>query len=115
MTHRLDVVCLCAAWCGTCREYQPAFDALAARIAGAHFVWIDVEDDADRLGDLDIDDFPTVLIARDGEPVFFGPMRPTIDVLERAVIGAPDTPPLRGLDASSRTTLIGLLPAADDR
>jgi thiol-disulfide isomerase/thioredoxin len=59
------VACLCAEWCGSCRDYRATFAALAAQFAAdAEFAWIDVEDDADALGDPDIDDFPTLLIAR---------------------------------------------------
>ncbi len=86
----LHVICLCAAWCGTCREFRPAFDALRARLPAARFEWIDVEDQADRVGDLDIDDFPMVAIARAGAPVFFGSMRPSLGVLQRAVEQAVD-------------------------
>ncbi|MCC6218077.1 MAG: thioredoxin, partial [Aquabacterium sp.] len=27
-TPSLDIVCLCADWCGTCREYAQVFEAL---------------------------------------------------------------------------------------
>ncbi|MEO7116218.1 MAG: thioredoxin domain-containing protein, partial [Caldimonas sp.] len=58
----LLVACLCAGWCGSCRDYRATFDALAGQFAGgAVFAWIDIEDDADALGDLDIDNFPTLL------------------------------------------------------
>lgn len=73
------VACLCAAWCGTCNQYRALFDALAAEFAGqACFVWADIEDQADRLGDaLDVEDFPTLLIAgADDRAVFFGPVLP---------------------------------------
>ncbi|HWK82169.1 MAG TPA: thioredoxin family protein, partial [Caldimonas sp.] len=52
---RLLVACLCADWCSSCREYRSIFDALAARFEGrAEFAWIDIEDEADALGDPDI-------------------------------------------------------------
>ncbi len=79
------VACLCAAWCGTCGTYQEAFTSLAARFSGDCFVWIDIETHADRLGDLDIDNFPTVLVqpAAGGRPQFYGTLLPHIEVLER--------------------------------
>ena len=86
---RLLVACLCADWCGSCREYRSTFDALAARFAGeAHFVWLDVEDEADVLGDPDIENFPTLLIARGGSPLFFGAVTPQPQTAERLVLGA---------------------------
>ena len=73
----LLVACLCAAWCRTCTDYQPTFDALAAEFGVAtHFVWVDIEDDAAALGDLDVEDFPTLLCARGGRTLFFGPVLP---------------------------------------
>jgi len=85
----LDVICLCAEWCGTCRDYQPLFEALAARHPEARFGWIDIEDEADRIGELDIENFPTILIARSVndrlEPVFFGTVLPHIELLARQI------------------------------
>ena len=43
-TPQLWVFCLCAQWCGTCREYQPLFDQLAINMPQARFVWVDVEE-----------------------------------------------------------------------
>ena len=48
------VACLCAAWCGTCSSYRATFEQLAARHPDKHFVWIDIEDQADLVGDLDV-------------------------------------------------------------
>ncbi len=67
------VACLCADWCGTCKDYMSGFAALAARYPGDCFVWIDIETHADRLGeDIDIENFPTVLIqpVAGGDPHF---------------------------------------------
>ncbi|WP_423192633.1 thioredoxin family protein [Cupriavidus sp. H18C2] len=91
------VACLCADWCGTCKEYQPGFAALAARYPDDCFVWIDVETHSDYLGeDIDIENFPTVLIQpiAGGAPQFYGTVLPHLDVLERmlargASMGAP--------------------------
>lgn len=91
-TPPLLVACLCAAWCGTCRDYRAGFDALAAEFAGAaRFVWVDIEDEADALGDLDVDDFPTLLIAPDDRVAFFGPVLPHLQnarqLVQRALAG----------------------------
>jgi thiol-disulfide isomerase/thioredoxin len=87
--ERLWVACLCAAWCVACREYGPTFAALAAQLGGeADFAWIDVEDDADALGDLDIENFPTLLIADAGAASFFGAVTPQRQTAERLIRGA---------------------------
>ncbi|RZT38409.1 thioredoxin family protein [Cupriavidus agavae] len=80
------VACLCADWCGTCKQYQDGFAVLAARYPNDCFVWIDVETHSDTLGeDIDIENFPTVLIqpVAGGAPHFYGTVLPHLDVLDR--------------------------------
>ena len=77
------VACLCAAWCDVCRQYRPAFDALAARHPDKRFVWVDVEDEADIVGDFDVDDFPTLLIQHADTVVFFGSVLPDAGQVHR--------------------------------
>jgi thioredoxin 1 len=77
------VACLCAAWCGSCRDYKIAFEALASRHPDHQFVWIDIEDQADIVGDIDVENFPTLLIQRGQTVVFFGTMVPEVRVAER--------------------------------
>ena len=81
----LTVACLCAAWCGTCGSYRTAFDTLAARHPDKTFVWIDVEDQADVVGDLDVENFPTLLVQRDDTVAFFGTMLPDAALADRLV------------------------------
>ena len=52
--HGIFVACLCAEWCGTCREYRAAFEAAAGAASSARFAWIDIEDHPDVAGDLEI-------------------------------------------------------------
>ena len=80
---RLLVACLCAQWCGTCRDYRPLFDQLQTEFAGAQFVWIDIEEDADLVDPVEVDDFPTLLVVADGQARFFGTLTPHIDTLRR--------------------------------
>ncbi len=80
---RWIVACLCAAWCGTCGAYRAAFEELAARHPDKHFVWIDIEDQADVVGDLDVDNFPTLLIQRHDVVAFFGTVLPDPALAER--------------------------------
>ena len=81
----LLVACLCADWCGTCREYREGFDALAERVPEARFLWLDVEDEADLLDDYDVEDFPTLLIQRGEQVLFFGTMLPHHELLLRTL------------------------------
>lgn len=82
---RWIVACLCAAWCGTCGSYRAAFDALAARHPDKVFVWIDIEDQADVVGDLDVENFPTLLLQRGETVAFFGTVLPDPAVADRMV------------------------------
>lgn len=72
------VACLCAEWCGICRDYRSAFLAMAADFPAARFCWIDIEDHADLLDehDIDIENFPTLHIQRGNDVLFFGTMLP---------------------------------------
>jgi hypothetical protein len=67
------VVCLCAQWCGTCRDYRAVIDTLARQFPWARFVWLDIEDEADVAGDYDVETFPTLLLADAAGVRFLGP------------------------------------------
>ena len=70
------VICLCAEWCGTCREYRPVFTEVSKAFPEMSFRWLDIEDEADAVGDLDVENFPTLLIARKHWVLYFGAMLP---------------------------------------
>ena len=97
----LFVACLCAEWCGTCREYRDAFNSLAERHPDICFAWIDIETHADRFDDLDVENFPTILIEDGHATRFFGTVLPHGAVVERmladltALPGVADAPKLR--------------------
>ena len=74
---------LCADWCGTCREWRAVFDAAAARHPRDRFVWIDIEDDDELVGDIDIDTFPTLLVGTDDSVLFFGAILPSPELFAR--------------------------------
>jgi hypothetical protein len=50
--------------------------------------WVDIEDEAERLGDFDVETFPTLLIVQGGALRFLGPVLPAeanlTQLLERA-------------------------------
>ncbi len=100
------VACLCAAWCGTCGSYRAAFEELAARHPDKHFVWIDIEDQADVVGDLDVDNFPTLLIQRHDVVAFFGTVLPDAALAERLLVAQ---------TAQSDEELVRLAQTSDER
>lgn len=110
----LLVVCFCAEWCGTCRDYRATFEQ-AERAAGAsavRYAWIDVEDHDAVLGNLDVENFPTLLIARGNDVLFYGTVLPHARTLARLVQNALDgeftplaAPELQGLPARVRAAL----------
>ena len=105
----LLVACLCAQWCRTCDAYRDTLAATRDAIRLGHpgratrFVWVDIEDESELVGDLDIEDFPTLLLARGDQVLFFGPVLPHAQTLDRLVRSALDTalPPLSAAAHSS--------------
>lgn len=81
----LDIVCLCAAWCGTCREYEPTFKQLQQALPGHRYRWVDIEDEAELVGDVDVETFPTLLVAHEGRVMFAGPVLPRLTDAQRLV------------------------------
>jgi len=98
------VACLCAAWCGTCDDYRPLFKAAASEHPEARFAWIDIESESDALGPLalEVEDFPTLLIADGTSLRFYGPLLPHAATLARTFEAARHavlTPGVPELDA----------------
>lgn len=86
----LTVACLCAEWCGSCRGYRADFEATlnAQTGVGIEAHWIDIEDQAELVGAIDVENFPTLLIARGNEVLFFGAVTPHTSTLQRLVQAA---------------------------
>lgn len=84
-TTRPLIVCYCAAWCDTCTVYRQKLEVLSNQLNDYVFVWVDIEDHPELLGDEDVENFPTLLIERHGQTQFFGTMMPYIDQLERMI------------------------------
>jgi thioredoxin 1 len=70
------VACLCA-------NYRPGFDELATQHPDKLFVWIDIEDRADLIGDFDVENFPTLLIQRGDDVIFYGTTMPDHRIAHR--------------------------------
>lgn len=90
MTERaVHVACLCAAWCRLCEDYALVLDAVtserAAAGVGLRREWIDIEDDAELVGDFDVETFPTLVIIGPDGVRFAGPLTPQADTLRRVL------------------------------
>lgn len=77
------VTCLCAEWCGVCRDYRAGFEALAARFPQAAFRWLDIEDDAEAVGEIEVESFPTLTVKQGDVVRFHGTLLPHHDHLAR--------------------------------
>jgi hypothetical protein len=108
------VACLCAAWCGVCRDFQPLFMAQARAHPEMRFAWVDVEDEDEAMGEVDIETFPTLMVARGEDVYFFAPVPPIASQFTRLLArlqaqqGAdPGVPPeARELFARLRTDVL---------
>ena len=83
LSSALHIICLCAEWCRACRDYHGTFESLAKEFKAFRFVWVDIEEEAEALGDLDIENFPTLLIRRQDWVLYFGVILPQPDHLHR--------------------------------
>src|SRR3954452_2748131 len=83
--NELVVAALCAAWCSTCTEFRAAFDALAAQRPAVRFEWLDLEDDAELCGDVEVANFPTILAFRDERILHYGVTVPLVGVVARLI------------------------------
>ena len=79
------VICYCAAWCDTCKEYEPKLEALSSRHPEICVVWVDIEDHPELVGDEDVENFPTILIQTGDTVRFMGTVLPHIEQLDRLI------------------------------
>ena len=85
MNAPLLVTCLCAHWCQLCASYRATFDAAAQAFPAHRFVYVDIEDEADLVHAVDVENFPTVLIADGDQLLFLGVITPQPETLQRLV------------------------------
>jgi hypothetical protein len=86
---------------------------MSGRFPVAHFLWLDVEADAEQLHPFDeVETFPTILIARENEPLFWGPVTPEPGTLARLIQvyegSATNTPETASLAQTTSETTPGL-------
>lgn len=81
----IHIACLCAAWCRLCGEYTAVFRQVAA-VSAAQGValrwhWIDIEDEADLVGEFNVESFPTLVIVDPSAMRFAGAITPHAQTL----------------------------------
>ncbi|WP_407691537.1 thioredoxin family protein [Robbsia andropogonis] len=86
------VACLCAQWCGSCRDYRDVFTGLARTFPQYCFLWVDVENQADRVDAFDVENFPTIVIEDAVATRFAGTLLPQRGILERLLNEVPQLP-----------------------
>lgn len=62
-----------AAWCGPCRMFAPVFERVSQRHPDVTFAKVDTEAEPELAGKYGISSIPTLVIYRDGIPVFGQP------------------------------------------
>ncbi|HTH80924.1 MAG TPA: thioredoxin family protein [Ramlibacter sp.] len=85
ISSRWWVIALCAEWCNVCRDWRAAFNETAASRPDISFAWVDIEDESEAMGDVDVETFPTVLIGHGNVALFLGPVQPQQAQLARLV------------------------------
>ena len=101
MTASVQAWCLCAAWCGVCRDFAPLLAQARHERPDVQLRWLDVEDEAEWLDALDVENFPTLLLAVDGRAVFLGTVTPQLGTLLTLIDHAPTLPALTGETAAA--------------
>ncbi len=98
LPNSLLVACFCAQWCGVCRTYATTYAEIAAKTRlhtngnscvstperDIRFFWVDVEEHADFIN-VEIDNFPTLLVAHNGIVSFFGTVTPFASHLQALI------------------------------
>lgn len=110
----LLVACLCARWCQLCGSYRATFDAVAARHPRHRFAFVDIEDESELVQAIDVENFPTLVIAEGDSLRFLGVILPQPETLERVLRAAEERnlpPPADELDDDERRALIAGLGA----
>ena len=92
-TSPLVLLALCADWCGTCRDFQQMLDRLARARPEIVFAWADIEDDAELVGDIDVESFPTLAVFRAGQALHYGVSLPQEGLVARTIDSLAARPP----------------------
>ncbi|MFN5047145.1 thioredoxin family protein [Roseateles sp.] len=104
----LLVACLCAAWCRVCEGYHEVFAQLRQQHPDWRFLWVDIEDDAELVDDLEVETFPTLLVGRGAELLFLGPVTPELATVQRLLAALETAPPQTQASPAGRALLARL-------
>ncbi|HRH85429.1 MAG TPA: thioredoxin family protein [Rubrivivax sp.] len=81
----IQVAFLCAAWCRLCGQYKAVVDRVAADFSAQgvtlHWQWIDIEEESDLVGELDVETFPTLVVVDPSAVRFAGAITPHAQTL----------------------------------
>lgn len=101
------VACLCAGWCSSCAAWHGAFTALVQEFGGDCFVWIDIEDHAELVADVEVETLPVLLVQSGaGGPGFIGPIEPRAAIV-RALLQRAEAHDASVDDPGIRNALLG--------
>ncbi|THG33544.1 thioredoxin [Naasia lichenicola] len=81
-----------AAWCGPCRQFGPIFEDQSEKNPDITFAKVDTDAEQDLAGEYGIRSIPTLVVYRDGIPVFGQPGALPAPALEQLI------EQVRGLD-----------------
>lgn len=79
----LLVVCYCAAWCRACAGFEEQVKIFAEKNPQAICLWVDIETHEDLLMEEDLENLPSFLIQKQGATLFYAPLPPMIEHIER--------------------------------
>lgn len=79
----LLVVCYCAAWCRACASFEAQVKAFAEKYPQAICLWVDIEAHEDLLIEEDLENLPSFLIQSQEGTLFYAPLPPMIEHIER--------------------------------
>ena len=85
------------------------FDQVVAAHPGMRFLWLDIEQDAELVGELDIETFPTLLIADGAALRFAGPLLPHAGTLSRLLASLDNSAMVTGSADPALTDLVQVL------
>ena len=104
------VCCLCAEWCDVCTKFRSVFDRLALQHPDKVMLWIDIEDRADLVDELDVENFPTLLIQHGDDVIFYGTVEADEKSLNRLILARTrDQPTLPSATPHRLREKLGLL------
>ncbi|MBV8502911.1 MAG: thioredoxin family protein [Paucibacter sp.] len=100
----IHVACLCAAWCRLCDEFSPVLDDVISELSQRGDMWcrhwFDIEDEAELVGDFDVETFPTLVVIGPEGLRFAGPVEPQADTVRRLLraMASGPSPAVRSAD-----------------